>query len=314
MTSIGQLSDTPKYAIKAVCAQTGIRSATLRAWERRYNLLNPHRTDGNYRLYSDRDVAILRWLKSRVDAGQVISSAAAEFREMRSADLWPDQLPALIPPDSTHAPNPPSAYSQRLYNSLTGRDEAAANAVLSEAHAVFDLGTVCLDVITPCLVLVGEAWHRGELLISTEHYCTNFLRGRIMTLLQSFPVRHGAPRIILGCVEHERHDVGVLMFSTLLRREGFNVEFLGADVPSDDLIAYVRDEKPALLCLSAGTEETARELRAIHLALNAKRAAVRFGYGGRIFLAKPSLRESIPGTYLGDTVVDGVATVRRMLG
>ncbi|MBI5712915.1 MAG: MerR family transcriptional regulator, partial [Chloroflexi bacterium] len=67
MASIADLSTEPKFTIKSVCAQTGIRAVTLRAWERRYNLLEPHRTNGNYRLYSDRDVAVLRWLKCQVE-------------------------------------------------------------------------------------------------------------------------------------------------------------------------------------------------------------------------------------------------------
>ena len=67
--TIADLPDTSQYTIKTVCALTGIRAVTLRAWERRYHVLRPQRTGGNYRLYSERDVAILRWLKSRVDGG-----------------------------------------------------------------------------------------------------------------------------------------------------------------------------------------------------------------------------------------------------
>ena len=63
MTTLVDFSEEPKYTIKAVCGQTGIRAVTLRAWERRHELLNPHRSENRYRLYSERDVAILRWIK-----------------------------------------------------------------------------------------------------------------------------------------------------------------------------------------------------------------------------------------------------------
>jgi len=68
---------------------------TLRAWERRYNILTPHRTASNYRLYSEQDIAMLRWLKSQVDSGMPISGAAAELSEMRSRGRLPEVLPAL---------------------------------------------------------------------------------------------------------------------------------------------------------------------------------------------------------------------------
>ncbi len=72
---LGGYDDTPVYTIKTVVQQTGITPATLRAWERRYGMFSPGRSEGGYRLYSERDIAILRWLKGQVDAGVAISSA-----------------------------------------------------------------------------------------------------------------------------------------------------------------------------------------------------------------------------------------------
>ena len=240
MTTIASLSDTPKYSIKAVCVQTGIRAVTLRAWERRYNLLTPHRTDSNYRLYSERDVALLRWLKARVDSGMSISSAAAELVEMRENDKWPDQMPVLQPPVPVQAPNPPSQYAERLFRALVGLDEATASAVLAEAHSLFDLTSVCAEIMTPCLVKIGEAWHNGDILISTEHLSSNYLRGRLVNLMQSFPARRAAPRVIMGCAPSEQHEIGMLILAVLLRRDGYRVDYLGANIPAEDLIDYIR--------------------------------------------------------------------------
>ena len=82
MATIIDYSEEPKFTIKTVFAQTGIRPVTLRAWERRYEVLNPYRSNNRYRLYSERDVAILRWIKSRVDNDISISSAVQELRSM----------------------------------------------------------------------------------------------------------------------------------------------------------------------------------------------------------------------------------------
>ena len=97
MTTIVDLSDEPKFTIKAVANQTGIRPVTLRAWERRNEVLAPHRAENHYRLYSERDIAILRWLKFRVDEGASISNAINELRAMASKNIWPEAIP-LVPP------------------------------------------------------------------------------------------------------------------------------------------------------------------------------------------------------------------------
>ena len=75
-------SDFPLYNTKAVVQQTGIPAPTLRAWERRYTFLLPGRADNSYRRYSERDIAVIRWLKERVDTGMSISQAIALFRHL----------------------------------------------------------------------------------------------------------------------------------------------------------------------------------------------------------------------------------------
>lgn len=80
-------ADIPVFNTKAVVQQTGIAAPTLRAWERRYKLLAPERAENDYRLYSERDIALIRWLKERVDAGMSISQAVALFRHISEAYL-----------------------------------------------------------------------------------------------------------------------------------------------------------------------------------------------------------------------------------
>src|SRR5512133_2526001 len=98
MSTIVDLPNDPKFTIKTVASQTGIRPVTLRAWERRHEVLNPHRGDNRYRLYSERDVAILRWLKNRVDSGISISNAVSELRSMTNNHIWPEAVPLAPAP------------------------------------------------------------------------------------------------------------------------------------------------------------------------------------------------------------------------
>ncbi|MGQ0604682.1 MAG: MerR family transcriptional regulator [Anaerolineales bacterium] len=314
VATIEGLSASPKYNIKAVCVETGIRPVTLRAWERRYRLLSPHRTRSNYRLYSERDVAVLRWLKMRVDSGLPISTAANELSEMRRAGAWPEPLPTVQKLVTTvNNATPPSAYAMRLYKALSLHDESAASVILKEAYATCDLTTVCNDVLAPCLAAIGDAWQRGELSITTEHYASNYIRGRLMALFHAQPMPRNAPRIFIGCAPSELHDIGSLMLALLLRREGYRVEFLGQDVHIDDLLEYARMERPGMICLAATQEQAARELRRVQQGLANLRPKPKFGYGGRIFNQKPALRESVAGIFLGETLVEACNQIRLVL-
>jgi methanogenic corrinoid protein MtbC1 len=313
-TTIADLSDTPQYHIKTVCAQTGLRAVTLRAWERRYQLLTPHRTASNYRLYSSRDVAILRWLKQRIDDGLTISRAAEELGEIRRAGLWPTLAPTLAPPPvtSTTTAMPPD-YVRRLYQALIAHDETRAGRLLAEAVTAFDLLTLCEAIVTPCLVEIGEAWHRGDIRIATEHFASHFVRGQLLSLFQMLPSHRAAPRVVVGCAPGERHDIGALMLALLVRRDGYRVEFLGPDVHLGDLIDYAREERPAFICLSANREEAARELRHMQGGLLRMRPRPKFGFGGRAFVTNPALRESVPGIFLGLGLRDGCANITKIL-
>ena len=96
MTTIAEFSDQPRYTIKNVSAMTGIQPVTLRAWERRYEALSPSRSGNRYRLYSDRDVAVLRWLNSRLQSGVSISTAVKELRQMTEQGQWPEAVAAEV--------------------------------------------------------------------------------------------------------------------------------------------------------------------------------------------------------------------------
>jgi len=313
MPKIVDLPDDPKFTIKSVATQTGIRPVTLRAWERRHEVLNPHRADNRYRLYSERDIAILRWLKNRVDEGISISNAVGELRSMTSNNLWPEAIPTAPRPAQTTSDRPPDLYASQLYRALIKHDENRAGDLLREVHALFDLMTVCMDVLVPALREIGEAWYRGEIRVTTEHFASAYLRGKLLSLLQAYPSRRNAPLILIGCAPMEQHELGSLMLAVLLRSEGLRVEYLGPDIPVEDLADYAIYEQPAMVILSATSDYSAREMRQMQNLLQKTRPVPIFGYGGRAFDLEPRLRQEIPGSYLGGTLQEALDTARALL-
>lgn len=313
MSTIDELSDLPKYTIKAVASQTGIRPVTLRAWERRHEILTPHRSENQYRLYSDRDVAILRWLKNRVDNGISISNAAAEFRAMVNQQLWPEAIPSLPERHFGGQAHPPDWYASQLTTALIQHDEQTSTTLLRESHALFDLMTVFMDILVPSLVEIGEAWYTGRIRVTTEHFASAFLRGKLLSLLQAYPIRRNAPYILLGCAPMEQHELGPLMIAVLLRSVGYRVEFLGPDLPIDDLVDYATYERPSMIILSATSPSSALEMKTMQQKLQKMRQAPLFGYGGRAFDLDPSLTRQVPGIYLGNTLEKAIRTIKELL-
>ncbi len=314
MPSIAELPDDPKYTIKAVSSQTGIRPVTLRAWERRHDLLSPHRSDNRYRLYSERDVAILRWIKQRLDNGISISSAVAELRQLARNGAWPEAIPnSPIASEPRQPAQPAEFYARQLYQALIRHAEARAEEILSEVQQNFSLLDICQNIFTPALVEIGEAWYRGDVSVTTEHFASAYLRGKLLALFQAYPTRRGAGYILIGAAPTEQHEIGSLMMAVLLRSQGYRVEYLGPDIPLEDLADYASYEHPNMVILSASSEESQRALLPLPKLFSRQRPVPLFGYAGRAFDAKPETRNISGGYYLGANFEQGLKTVQTLL-
>jgi DNA-binding transcriptional MerR regulator len=312
MATIIELPNEPKFTIKAVSSRTGIPPVTLRAWERRHEVLDPYRANNRYRLYSERDIAVLRWLKYRVDEGVSIGSAASELRSMTSQSIWPDAIPLAPEEPVRPAERPAAQYAAWLFRALARRDEDRAGSLLREAHSMFDLLTICTDLLIPVAKEINQAWFRGEIAVETKRFSTSYLRGRLLSLLQSYPSRHNAPRILIGCAPMEVNELQSLMMAVVLRGEGYQVEYLGPDVPLEDLADYASYELPAVVVLWAGSDFTAREMRRMRDMLKGVRSNPSFGYFGQAFEQNPRLFTEIPGSFLGESFTSALNNIKQL--
>jgi methanogenic corrinoid protein MtbC1 len=313
MPSISDIPSTPKYPIRVVSSQTGILAVTIRAWERRYEILNPYRAENHYRLYSERDVATLRWIKNRVDEGIPISNVVSELNAMIKNGMWPQTIPDVPGLIATQKAVAPEQFARYLYQSLIQHDELRAGELLRQANTTFDLTTICLEIMTPCLHQIGDAWYRGEIRITTEHFASAFLRGKLLSLFQTYPSRRNAPKVLIGCAPTEQHEISSIMISVILRSSGLRVEFLGPDLPIDDLVEYSRYEHPDMVILSATMVSAADSLIKMQEKLHKITHPPLFGFGGSAFNSNPSLRQKIPGFFLGENLITGTANAQRLL-
>jgi DNA-binding transcriptional MerR regulator len=215
--------------------RVGVSAELLRAWERRYGLLEPVRSAGGFRLYTEQDAERVARMRGALDDGLSAAQAA------RVALTQP-----VLPAAPTDGLNDAVA---RLMNAIREFDEPGVHAVLDQCLSAFSLESVVRDLLVPTLVQVGEEWAQGMLLISQEHFASNVIRGRLLSLARLWGRGHG-PLALLACVSGEGHDLSLLMFGLLLRSYGWRILFLGADTPVATMIETVATTQPSVLVLA----------------------------------------------------------------
>ena len=261
-------STEPRYNTKVVVRETGVPADTFRAWERRYNIPVPHRTATGQRLYSERDIAIIRWLRDRTDEGVTISQAV---RLLEQDDGPAENVAQPVAWDTLH---------EQLVPALLALDGAAAEAALARAFAVYSVDDVCIRLIAPALVTIGEGWHAGTVSIGQEHFATELLRRKLQGLLGVYDVVAGHATIVAACAPGENHDMGLLILALMLVRRGYRVVYLGSDVPIEGLLPIVEKVSADLVCLSTATTRTAPAAKEVARALRRLSNPPRIVVGG----------------------------------
>jgi DNA-binding transcriptional MerR regulator len=231
--------------------RVGVSEHVLRAWESRYGLVRPVRSDGGFRLYSEGDEQRVRRMQFHLQRGlraaEAARAAIADGRSLgttsgtsRSSD-WTD-LPELV------------ALGIDLRTALDALDEPAAQAVLDRALADYTLATTLREVVVPYLRDLGDRWARGEITITQEHFASNVIRGRLAGLARGWGDGDG-PRAVLACPPDELHDLPLLIFGIVLNRSGWRVEYLGTNTPIGEVVDGARRAPPDLVVVAATVPE-----------------------------------------------------------
>jgi len=234
---------TPSLNIAALTKRTGVPQDTIRKWEQRYGVLKPERTPGGQRRYTELDVARIEWLKARLGEGYRIGEAASLLGTGDRVPLSPDELRAEIV-DAT------------LRTDVTGLGN-----LIEQTLSLASLQDAFFRVLAPALTEVGARWEAGEMTVAQEHLATSTVRSAMQRLLAD--ARAGVRGVaVLACAPGEQREIGLLMFAVLLRADGWQVAYLGADTPVLDAVELARTLGASALCFSAGTSQGARELEA----------------------------------------------------
>ena len=221
--------------IAALAQRTGVAPDTLRKWEQRYRILQPTRTAGGQRRYSERDVARVEWLCDRLREGYRIGEAANLLGTVAAA------------PTRT-----PDAHLTAILAAVESGEPTEIGLLVDQAFALYDVDETLDVILAPLLREIGDRWAGGELTVAEEHVVSEAVRSRLGHLLADAGggVRGAA---VLACAPGERHELGLMMLAIALRRDGWKVTYLGADTPFDTAVDLARRQSARLLGISATT-------------------------------------------------------------
>jgi DNA-binding transcriptional MerR regulator len=213
------MDESPRLRIGELSYRVGVSADVLRVWEKRYGLLKPERSEGGYRLYTERDEWRVRLVQERLRAGLATAEAAREVMELETDGA----LPGGMVPTARE-------LTDELGRALEAFDEEGAHEVLDRLLGLHGLETAIREALMPYLRLLGERWARREITIAQEHFASRFLEGRLLALARGWNKGPGR-RAVLACPSGEQHTLPLICFGLTLRSRGWRNIYLGADTP-----------------------------------------------------------------------------------
>ncbi|MFK8067261.1 MAG: MerR family transcriptional regulator [Gammaproteobacteria bacterium] len=290
--------------IGTVCEQTGINPVTLRAWERRYGLVQPQRTKKGRRLYTTQDITKIKKIQKLIDEGVPVSQVSP---------LVETTVPKL------HGENNPAntqwnRYIQQLLVAIHQFSEHDLENTFNEAQSIFPIDKVMQELIVPVLLTLGKKWaDSGETgSIAEEHFFRVFVRNKIGAMLHHRMHKTTGAPLIAACLPDENHELGLLMFSLAAAENNLRIIMLGADTPIEELTTVASRANSRGIVLSLGYKKIDSDDKKRLKKLTQKLSIPVF-IGGTSAYAQKSTIETCGAICLGSDLVDGITRMKVQL-
>ncbi|RTE11377.1 MerR family transcriptional regulator [Paenibacillus whitsoniae] len=265
------------YSMKQASELVGLPVVTIRAWENRYGVISPSRSEGGHRLLSDDDLSTLRYLKRKVEQDGLKISDAVRQLKSKSRIVHNDTEKPTVETDAY------DSLINKLYTELIHFRAAQADEAIDLAFALFRFEEALQRVIAPVLYRTGEAWEAGHITVAQEHFASETIMRRLSAFFRIFPVIAGLPVVLALCPEGERHHLGLMMFSLFLRKRGAEVLYLGADTPFNGLAEMIRSHGVSYVAISVTDKQNVDRVHAWIDGIREIFPKLRFLLGGAAF-------------------------------
>jgi methanogenic corrinoid protein MtbC1 len=295
------------YPIKIVENKTGLTMHVIRAWEKRYGAIHPHRTDTNRRLYSNRDILKLQILKEATSLGFKIGAIAnlelEDLKELigKEKNTGDDEISVL----STHSDIIEyKKYIDSFVQGVPSLNANILNSILDDASIVMNTHDLLEKVIAPIIYEVGEKWRSGEIRVSHEHLASSVIRTKLIEIRKANETKIDTPGILVCTPSGNIHELGALLIAALAAVDGWKVLYLGADMPYEEIISVVLNKDINVVGISLvypqSDPKIASELKSLmtHLPSN-----INVLVGGRAAISYKAVLEPLGAKIITDMSV-----------
>lgn len=256
-----------RHPIAVVAERTGLSQDILRVWERRYGAVSPVRTPSGLRLYTDEDVHRLVLIQTAMRGGRSISRVAKLSTSELTALVDDDKAARVQRAPSTHLAYDPGDLVGATLTLARLLDASALDEALRRAAVAMGMPAFLETVAAPLLRRVGDEWHAGRLSPAHEHLVTSSLHDIVVAMMRAFTHRAGAPTILVATVAGERHVIGAAIVGAAAALEGWNVLYLGANLPASEIADSAKAAGARTVAVSIvyveDSEKVLREMRAL---------------------------------------------------
>ena len=285
------------YTVKQAAQMTGVAPSTVRAWEQRYSVITPARSASGYRLYDDGAIRRLRLMSTLINAGWSAAQAAERVKQSGEEDLAP-----AASPDTTAFPDP-----EVLVDAAARMDGALLTDALDEAFSLAGFEHTVRAWVLPAVVAVGHAWEEGRITIAGEHFVSAALQRRISNAYEASGVSTVDPRVLVGLPARCRHELGALMFATLVRRQHVAARYLGEDLPPEEWVSTVEALAPTAAVVVVPTPSDVPHARETV-------ARLREGHPSLLVFTGGQCQDDVAGaTPLGHDIVEAAVDLARQV-
>ncbi|MFJ5757836.1 MerR family transcriptional regulator [Neobacillus sp. NPDC093182] len=284
-----------KYNIKAAALMLGIQPGTLRAWERRYQMIAPVRNDAGHRLYTEEHIKILKWLIKKVNQGFTISQAVSLMGHNQSQM---DSEALNLKQD-----NPLISLTDSLYEALIHFEHERINEIINNLFSIFTMEKVIIDIFSQILKKIEDSFSAGKIVSAQKYFSLSLIKARVETIIHSLPINVHQNKALCINWSNDWDNIELLMFSFYLRKRGIQVINIGKFSSEDENDQILDMIHPDFVIICCGVQEELKDALLVVNHLTVKHKDLTIGLGGRAITAmKPSDKDLYSSFIFGQTI------------
>ncbi|WP_053366981.1 MerR family transcriptional regulator [Bacillus sp. FJAT-27245] len=281
-----------KYNIKAVSKLLGIQPGTLRAWERRYGIISPGRSESGHRLYSENQVEILREIIAMIGQGFTVGQAVAHLGKQPVAQRAGKRPGGQL-----------EQYKNELMDAFRVFDDGSAHRAIDACLSHYTFETALSTFFRPLLLEMEGGVRKGSLNNACFLFGTAIIRSRIESIALAPSGIRFLPRALLLCAPSEQNDIWLLLLAAFLRLKGFQVIYLGPGIGEDEVDGVLLETCPRFVFFSCQTEIGAEKILGRSTDWKQLVPGITIGAFGEWLLHAETrhTQSQLPSLYLGET-------------